>query len=52
MSLVEVMIPPLMVMKMRKKEKEKEIFTLERCDDLEGLDEKREEAPKRRHRYR
>ena len=29
---------------MRKKEKEKEDFTVEKCEDLEGLDEKREEA--------
>ena len=29
---------------MRKKEKEKEDFTVEKYEDLEGLDEKREEA--------
>ena len=46
MSPAEVMTPSLRVMQMRKKvkEKEKEVFTAERCEDLEGLDEKREEA--------
>ena len=36
-GLVELMIPFLCVMQMRKKEKEKEVFTLERCEDLEEL---------------
>ena len=31
-------------MQAQKKEKEKGVFTVERCEDLEGLDEKREEA--------
>ena len=44
MSPAEVMTPSLRVMQMRKKVKEKEVFTAERCEDLEGLDEKREEA--------
>ena len=43
MSPVEV-IPSLRVIQMRKKEKEKEVFMVERFEDLEGLDEKREEA--------
>ena len=34
----EVMIPSLRVMQMRKKEKEKEVFKAERCEDLEVLD--------------
>ena len=41
-SLAEVMIPSLRVMQTRKKEKEKEVFTAERCEDLKGLNEKRE----------
>ena len=36
----------------KKKEKEKEVFTAESCDDLEGLDEKREEAQERSRKYR
>ena len=44
MSPAEVMTPSLRVMQMWKKEKEKEVFTAERCKDLKGLDEKREEA--------
>ena len=52
MSLAEVMTPSLRVMQMRMKEKEKEIFMAERCEDLEGLDEKREEAQERSRRYR
>ena len=47
MSPAEVITPFLRVMQMRKKEKEKEVFTVERCEDLEGLDEKREEAQER-----
>ena len=41
------MIPSLRVMQTRKKEKEKEIYMAEMCEDLEGLDEKREEAQER-----
>ena len=48
----EVMMPSLRVMQARKKEKEKEVFVVERCKDLEGLDEKRKEAQERSHRYR
>ena len=44
MSLAEVMTPSFRVMQMREKEKEKRVFMAERCEDLEGLDEKREEA--------
>ena len=36
---------------MRKKEKEK-VLMAERCENLEGLDEKREEAQERSYRYR
>ena len=43
----ELMIPSLRVMQTRKKEKEKEIYMAEMCEDLEGLDEKREEAQER-----
>ena len=49
---VEVMIPSSRVMQMWKKEKEKGVFTAERCEDLDGLDEKREEAQECNHRYR
>ena len=42
----------LRVMQMREKEKEGEVFALERCEDLEGLDEKREKAQERNCRYR
>ena len=52
MTEVEVMMPSLRVMQARKKEKEKEVFVVERCKDLEGLDEKRKEAQERSHRYR
>lgn len=34
------------------KEKEKEVFAAERCEDLEGLDERREEVQERSHRYK
>ena len=34
------------------KEKEGEVFAAERCENLEGLDEKREEAQERSRRYR
>ena len=51
MDLVEVMTPSLRVMQMQKKEKEKEVFTAERCENLEGLDEKKEEAQERSRRY-
>ena len=37
---------------MRDKEKEKEVFTAERCEDLEGLDERREKAQERSRKYK
>ena len=37
---------------MQKKEKEGEVFAAERCEDLEGLDEKRENAQEHSCRYR
>ena len=52
MSLAEVTTPFLRVMQAQKKEKENEVFMTERCEDLEGLDEEREEAQKRSRRYR
>ena len=52
MGPAEVMTPSLRVMQMQEKEKEKEVFTAERYEDLEGLDERREEAQKCGRRYR
>ena len=52
MGPTEIMTPSLRVMQTRKKEKEKEVFAVERCENLEGLDEKREEAQERSRRYR
>ncbi|XP_075665286.1 uncharacterized protein LOC142634939 [Castanea sativa] len=52
MSPTEIMTPSLRVMQMKEKEKEKEVFAAERYEDLEGLDEKREEAQERSRRYR
>ena len=52
MSPVEVMTPSLRVMQMQQKEKDGEAFTLERCEDLEGLNERREKAQERSCRYR
>ena len=37
---------------MQKKEKKKKAFTTERCEDLEGLDKKREEAQEHNRIYR
>ena len=51
-SLVEVMIPSLRVMQARKKEKEKEVFVAERCEDLKGLDRKRKEAQECGHKHK
>ena len=42
--LAEVMTPSLRVMQMWEKEKENKVFTTERYEDLEGLDERREKA--------
>ena len=44
MSLGKVMTPSLRVMQMRDKEKEKEVFAAEKCKDLEGFNERREQA--------
>ena len=35
-----------------KERKREEVYAAERCEDLEGLDEKREEAQEHSHRYR
>ena len=47
-SPTEIMTPFLRVMQTREKEKEEEVFAAERCEDLEGLDEKREKAKEQR----
>ena len=52
MSLAKVTMPSLRVMQARKKEKEKGVFVAKRCQYLEGLDEKREEAQTCSQRYR
>ena len=39
-------------MQMREKEKDGEVFAAERFEDLEGLDERREEAQECSRRYR
>ena len=39
-------------MQMREKEKEGQVFAVERFEDLEELDERREEAQERSRRYR
>ena len=52
MSPAEIMTPFLRVMQTREKENEGEVFAAERFEDLEGLDEKREEAQERSRRYR
>ena len=49
-SPAEIMTLSLRVMQMREKEKEREVFAVERCEDLEGLDEKREKAQERSRR--
>ena len=51
-SPTEVMIPSLRLMQMHEKEKEKEVFMAKRCEDLERLDEKREEAQECSHKYK
>ena len=51
-SPAEIMIPSLRVMQMQEKENEEEVFAAERCEDREGLDEKREMAQERSRRYR
>ena len=37
---------------MQEKEKEEEVFVVERRENLEGIDEKREKAQERSRRYR
>ena len=44
MSPAEVMTPSLKIMQMREKEKEQKVFAIERYEDLERLDERREEV--------
>ena len=51
-SPAEVMTPSLRVMQMREKEKEEEVFAANRCEDLEGLDGKREKAQECNCRYK
>ena len=51
-SPAEIMTPSLRVMQMQEKEKEEEVFAAKMCEDLEGLDEKREKAQERSCRYR
>jgi len=43
-SPAEVMTPSLRFMQMQTKEKEKGVFTVERCKDRKGLDEKTKET--------
>ena len=47
-----MMTPSLRVMQMQEKEKEKGVFAAKRYENLEGFDEKREEAQERSRRYR
>lgn len=37
---------------MHEKEREEEVFAAKRCEDLKGLDEKREKAQERSRKYR
>ena len=46
------MTPSLRVMQIREKEKENDVFVIERYEDLEGLDERRKEAQERSRKYR
>ena len=41
---VELMVPSLRILQAQKKENEKDVFTVEMCEDLEGLDEKKGDA--------
>jgi len=43
-SPTELMIPSLRVLQARKRGNEKDVFLAERCENLEGLDENREET--------
>ena len=51
-SPAEIITPSLRVMQMQEKEKEEEVFTVERCEDLEGFNEQREKAQEHSRRYR
>ena len=51
-SLAEIITPSLRVMQMQEKEKDEEVFVAEKCEDLEGLDEKREKAQERSRKHR
>ena len=51
-SPAEIMTPSLRVMQMREKEKKGEVFAAERFEDLEELNERKEEAQERSRRYR
>ena len=51
-SPVEVMTPSLRVMQIQGKEKEEEVFAAKMCEDLEGLDERREEVQERSLKYK
>ena len=51
-SPAEVMTPSLRVMQMREKEKEEEVFAANKCEDLEGLDGKKEKAQECNCRYK
>ena len=46
------MTPSLKVMQMQEKENEEEVFAPERCENREGLDEKRKMAQERSRKYR
>nr|XP_023872143.1 uncharacterized protein K02A2.6-like [Quercus suber] len=51
-SPAEMKTPSLRVIQMQEKEREEEVFAVERCEDLERLDEKKEKAQECSHRYR
>ena len=51
-SPAEVMTPSLRVMQIQGKEKEEEAFMAKMCEDLKGLNERREDAQERSCRYR
>ena len=51
-SRAKIMAPSLKVMQMQEKEKEGEVFAVERCENLEGLDEKRGNTQECNRRYK
>ena len=51
-SPTKIMTPSLKVMQMQEKENEEEVFAAERCENREGLDEKRKMAQERSRKYR